>query len=272
MPYPNDTSSVLQGLLQSYRPSAAPYRKIGLGGQVIDTPSRAEMATPYEQEWRGLAEEADERDRSAVEAIRKSQALGFENPQQQMESQRKFEMQKFQLPLEQERERQRGALALAQEKGQQASALQEAKSQGQLEAISKFIGAGGMAPGGHMSISGVGSVTAPKQQPAVQATTLNQLSQARKDYETSRTGLFGRKATGDPGKKQRLDQLIAGAVANHPSTPEDKAFAYELATDQDTAGIPVNQLADKIDASGDPTFNQDRLRQILELVSIYRGF
>lgn len=274
MPYPNDTGSVLQGLLQSYRPQNRFTFGGGFGEDADEIhdrpPTQGELQSPFEREMTQRASMANAADEQKLAGLRHAQTQaglqGYADPQQMFAAQRQAELQKQQMPLEIERERSRGNLAVATERGGQAAELARVKGEAQTEALQKLFGGGGVQPGGRVSVSGVGSVSAPKQEPAIAGSTLNQLARARKDLEASR-GWF---SSGDTAKKQQLDQLIAGAVANHPSTPTAKTYAQSIMSHPQTAKMPFEEIMAAAQRKG--VVSAEDMAHLQELLMIIRGF
>lgn len=207
-----------------------------------------------------------------------AQLAGYPTPQKQAEAQAAAEREKTTMPLQVAKTQQQGAMDIERE--QQRGAMQRAMQQEfmqrglkQMEAESpqqqyykelmKTLGTDG-GPGNIKSISKTG-VTFQTPSAAINQQTLNQIAAARAAVQKA-SGMWG----ADPTAAQtRLSQLVAGAVANHPASQEDKILARQISEDPRTAGMSADELVQRMQRKG--ALDPNRVSSIRELLAIIKG-
>ena len=202
----------------------------------------------------------------AVQKARQQAALaGFGSPQEEAAYGRRQKEFELQQPERLAGVEQTGALSRQQEASRGALAVARDKAAAQQEALSSFLQGGQVQPGGRVSISGVGSVSAPRQG-SIAPVLLRDVMAARNVYQQiggRDTGYLG----GPTPQKVALDQAIASAFSAHPASADIKSTVVDIMSDPSLKNLSTQAIVDSNLFDLDP----DEINDLSDLLEIMRG-
>lgn len=185
-----------------------------------------------------------------------SQGFGGDNPTGEAAAYgRGVEQQKINAPIEQQRIASRGDIQKEEIASKGRENVAQINSDADYNALQKLLslqGGNGLAPGARVSVSGVGSVSAPAQRrPTVAPSTLKALQDAHAAWKQAEQrdksnwmpdSIFGipMQQMQAPARKAAYDSALGAVFGSFQAHPEIKKLAGLIAADPELAGLDLN--------------------------------